>query len=244
MKFSRIVTGAAFLGRTLAIAISQSDTNLTAQTTDVAPEQTTDAPPDLTHLVLGQTIGPLIVDAIGEPISDVNTTEASDGLSDEKVVLNQPSTRRIFNMVLKDAFAKFVQCPKNIKWGVMMLWNPYEENTAHDALHTKVLEISSNLVKKSGTFIEDHLGWKHVGDGWIDFAANVRLHADYYNSFKESTSRISVYMAIKGSVNHATNQFIMRGIEKGPEVWYNGNRYQMTDGTSIVSSWSFDEGQL
>lgn len=124
-----------------------------------------------------------------------------------------------------------------------MLWNPHEENTAHDALHTKVLETSINLVKKSGTFIEDHLGWKKV-DEWINFAANVRLHGDYYNSVKESTSHISVYMSIKGSVNVATNQFIMRGIETGPEVWYNGIRYQMTDGSSIISSWSFDAGQL
>ncbi|KAL5583715.1 hypothetical protein FOVSG1_015066 [Fusarium oxysporum f. sp. vasinfectum] len=225
MKFSRIVTGAAFLARTFAIAIPQSDTDTT--------EQTTDAAPDLTNL------------AIGEPTtSEVNITEASDELWDEKVVLSQPSTRRIFNLVLKDAFAKFVQCPKNIKWGVMMLWNPHEENTAHDALHTKVLKTSINLVKKSGTFIEDHLGWKNVGDGWIDFKANVRLHGDYYNSFKETTSQISVYMGIKGSVNVATNQFIMRGIETGPVVWYNGNRYQMTDGTSIISSWTFEEGQL
>ncbi|PCD22147.1 hypothetical protein AU210_015946 [Fusarium oxysporum f. sp. radicis-cucumerinum] len=216
MKFSRIVTGAAFLARTFAIAIPQSDTDTT--------EQTTDAAPDLTNLVIGQTIGPLIVDAIGEPLTrEVNIIDARDELSDEKVVLSQPSTRRIFNLVLKDAFAKFVQCPKNIKWGVMMLWNPHEENTAHDALHTKVLETSINLVKKS---------------------ANVRLHGDYYNSVKESTSHISVYMSIKGSVNVATNQFIMRGIETGPEVWYNGIRYQMTDGSSIISSWSFDAGQL
>ncbi|WKT54408.1 hypothetical protein QSH57_005029 [Fusarium oxysporum f. sp. vasinfectum] len=238
MKFSRIVTGAAFLARTLAVAIPQSDTD-----TDLT-EQTTDAAPDLTQLVIGQTIGPLIVDAIDEPISEVNITEASDELSDEKVILNQPSTRRIFNLVLKDAFAKFVQCPKNIKWGVMMLWNPNEENTAHDALHTKVLETSINLVKKSGTFIEDHLGWKNVGDGWIDFKANVRLHGDYYNSVTEATSKISVYMGIKGSVHVATKEFIMRGIETGPTVWYNGIRYQMKDGTSIISSWSFDEGQL
>lgn len=54
MKFSRIVTGAAFLARTFAIAIPQSDTDTT--------EQTTDAAPDLTNLVIGQTIGPLIVD--------------------------------------------------------------------------------------------------------------------------------------------------------------------------------------
>ncbi|KAH6661447.1 hypothetical protein VD0002_g2375 [Verticillium dahliae] len=237
MKFSRIVTGAALLARTFAIAIPQSDTDTT--------EQTTDAAPDLTHLVIGQTIGPLIVDAIGEPIaSEVKINKASDELSGEKVVFTQPTTRRIFNLVLKDAFAKFVQCPQNIKWGVMMIWNPFEENAAHEALATTVLQTSINLVKHTGTFTKDNLNWADIGGGWINFAANVRLHADYYNSFKESTSHISVYMTIQGWVNLSSNKFLLQKVVAGPTVWYNGVRYQMTDGSSIISSWSFDAGQL